>query len=112
MRNLCYVEVAFRIQSDPVDVVKLPGVAALVTNSCYFGAVLPVEDMNDAVLAISHIKIFLRCVLREGCRPHVAESQRLGPDKKFLNEFTVLRKDLDSVAFPIPDINETIVRYF
>ena len=90
---------------------ELARVTTLVTYGGHLGAILPIEDMNHAVLPIRDIKIFLRGVARECRGPHRAQSQSFGMDEEFLYEFTFLREDLDPVAFEIANVNESIAGY-
>src|ERR1700722_2543571 len=103
------IDVAFGIDRHRMDPVKLPGVAAVVSETADDGPILAVQDSDFIVLAIGAQQIGLFRIGPDRDIPHRAVAERVLLVEPFLHEAAVLPENLDTVIDAVADIDQAVI---
>src|SRR3984957_5352963 len=103
------IDVAFGIDRHRMDPVKLPGVAAVVSETADDGPILAVQDPDFIVLAIGAQQIGLFRVGPDRDIPHRAVAERALLVEPLFHEAAVLPENLDAIIDAVADIDEPVI---
>jgi len=92
-----------------MHVVELACTPARVTGAAQNGTVTSTEGPYHVVFAISHQQVLLAWVSRECEIIDRAIAQGLLPQKEFLQEFTLFRKNLESVVNAVTGVDKSVI---